>query len=407
MKNSFNTKYLHPFGFWGRKIIRANGVFLYDEDDKEYIDFTSSGNVVNIGYNHPRMKAIMSNQIEKLIFAPPWCKTIESESLVEQLSKIFPDELDSILRSTTGSESVEIAMKLARWYTKKSRFMSFKHSWHGHTFGVLSIGNTEKVRDGFKPLLTDSTIIDHPYLVKSSQGFDNDCENTLKQIESEFRSGIYAAFVTEGFVSCPGCLPLSNSFFVKLRKLCDVYNVALIFDEVGTGFGRTGKMFSYERSGIIPDIVCVAKGLGSGYSPIAAVITRKEISKDFIYFATYAWTPFACAVASENIRIIVEENLSVNSEKLGAYALEKLRTSLKDSLLVKDIRGLGLEMAIELRDEESYIKIIDTCLSKGLFLLGADLPFTFLIMPPLSITKDILDKGLEIIIDSINELTNI
>ncbi len=401
MNNLIAEKYLHPFGFWGKKIVRADGVYLYDEDSKEYIDFTSSGNVVNIGYNHPRMKTVMNNQVQKLIFAPPWCKTDESDNLVVQLSKILPKELNSILRSTTGSESVEMSMKLARWHTRKKSFMSFKHTWHGHTFGVLSIGNTEEIRDGFQPLLTDSTIIDHPYLIKSSNGLESACSVTLEKIEKEFQKGTYAGFITEGFVSCPGCLPFANNFFSRLRELCDTYNVVLIFDEVGTGFGRTGEMFSYEHFGIIPDIVCIAKGLGSGYSPIAAVVTKENISKSFVYFATYAWNPFACSVASENIQIIIDEKLIENSRELGVYALDKLTSTIGRSSGVVDIRGLGLEIAVELANKEIYDKVMDKCLKNGLFLLGADLPFTFLIMPPLSITKPVLDKGLEIIIESI------
>lgn len=401
MQNLIATKYLHPFGFWGRKIVRADDVFLYDEDGIKYIDFTSSGNVVNIGYNHTRLKSTMRNQVEKLIFAPPWCKTDESERLMNQLDKVFPKELNSILRSTTGSESVEIAMKLARWHTKKKTFMSFKHSWHGHTFGVLSIGNTDQIRDGFQPLLTDSIVIDHPYLAKSSKGLEDACSEVLKKIEKEFSNGTCAGFVTEGFVSCPGCLPFSNSFFVELRKLCDTYNVLLIFDEVGTGFGRTGRMFSYEHYGIIPDIVCIAKGLGSGYAPIAAVATRKEISDSFIYFATYAWTPFACSIASENLQIIIDENLVDNSKKLGAYALERLISTIGKTSDVIEVRGLGLEIAIELKNKEIYDSFMAKCLERGLFLLGADLPNTFLIMPPLSITKQVLDQGLSIIVESL------
>ena len=402
IKNSRSPKKenLHPFFEWGIKITKAENIYLYDDKGNKYIDLTSSANVVNIGYDHPKIRKVINSQIKKLIFAPPWCRTEEAEALANKLISLFPKQLDTVLRVTTGSEAVEVAMKLARKYTKKTRFLSFEHSYHGHTLGSMSIGMNTKTKKDFLPLIASDIII-HPYIKGGNKGYAEESLKTLSVIEKKFKTNKYAAFVTETMATSAGHYTLERDFLKKLRNLCDKYNVLLIIDEVLTGFGRTGKMFSFEKFGIIPDIVCLAKGFGSGYAPIGATVTNHKIADGFNYFSTFSWNPLACAVSSVVLDIYEEEKIVENSEKLGEYAIKKLSKKLDTFKSVKDIRGRGLIIAIEFYDSNKFAKVQEFCVKKGLFLGSMDLPNILSITPPLVINQKQLDTALDIIIDAI------
>jgi len=379
------------------KIVRADGFYLYDENNKKYIDLTASAGVVNVGYNNAEIKEEMKKQMERLIFSPQTCRTNEAEDLAERIYGLFPKELNTILKAATGSESVEIAMKMAKLNTKRDRFMSFDHSYHGHTIATLSLGNEDFLRKEFKTNFPKVKIITPPYLLKIKGDLGDKCKETLKIIEKNFKRQDYAAFITEGMLTSAGCLMFNIDFFQSLSKLCKKYGVLLIFDEVLTGFGRTGKMFSFEHFDIVPDIVCISKGLGSGYVSIASVITKEHIGKGFDYFSTYAWTPLACSASNKNIEIILRNNLVNNSRDLGEHAIKRLKSELAEKY-VADIRGIGLEIGIELSPLCNVDDVVKLCADDGVFLSKADLPNTFLIHPPLNINKAVLDESLNVLI---------
>lgn len=399
MKNNYNE--LFPFHSWGMKIVKTEGIYLFDENGKKFVDLTSSASVANIGYANGKVIEVMKSQLDKLIFCPPWCISDEAIELSNKFIKLFPSELDTILRVTTGSESVEVALKLAKRYTKRSRFLSFEHSYHGHTIASMAIGMNDDTKKDFLPLI-DSDIIKHPHIMNGENMSEIDLSKTLIEIEEKLSSNIYAAFVTETVATSAGNYMLPEKFFVQLREICNKYNTLLIIDEVLTGFGRTGKMFSFERSGIIPDIVCVAKGLGCGYAPIAATITKKEIAEGFDYFATFAWNPLACKTAS----IVLDEykrlGLINNSENIGSNALSQLRQKIGNNLNVKEIRGSGLRISVEFKEGAFFKKIKDELLLNGIFSGSADLPNILVISPPLCINE----KEMDGIILHISEIVN-
>ncbi|MDD2753141.1 MAG: aspartate aminotransferase family protein [Candidatus Portnoybacteria bacterium] len=395
--------YLYPCNLPGLKIVRTDDVYLYDENNKKYVDLSASAGVVAVGYNSHRMKEVMRRQAEKNIFSPQLQETSESILLAKKILGLFPAGFDSVLRATTGSEAVEIAMKIAARQTGRSKFLSFKGAYHGHTFAAMSLGGENRLTKEFTPILARFATIKHPSSLNKGRALPADFKKTLKSIEKELKRGGCAGFVAEGVVTSAGCFNFPDGFFKEVLKMCRRYGTLLIFDEVLTGFGRTGKMFSFEHFSICPDMVCLAKGLGSGYAPISAVVSRKELIGNFVYMSTFAWSPLACAVALENINIIEEEKLAKNSCDLGRLTLGFLKKSLSKNKAVKEIRGKGLIIAIEFFNNNDARKIFNDCLKKGVLLFKNYSDNMLFVQPPLNIRKNILNKALGTVIGSINE----
>lgn len=392
---------LYPFHSWGVKIVKAEGIYLFDKSGRKFIDLTSSASVANIGYANARVISTMRTQLDKLIFSPPWCISDEAEELSGKLIRLFPKYLDTILRVTTGSESVEVALKLAKKYTKRSQFLSFEHSYHGHTIASMAIGMNDRTKKDFLPLIESDTL-KHPNIANGIHMTESDLSKTLAEIETRLSTKKYAAFVTETMATSAGNYMLPKSFFTQLKEICGKYGTLLIIDEVLTGFGRTGGMFSFERFEIRPDIVCIAKGLGCGYSPIAATITKKEIAEGFDYFATFAWNPLACKTASAVLDEYDRLDLVKNSEKLGAKALLELQRKIGDNRNVKEIRGIGLRISVEFDNEDFFKKVKDKLLVNGIFSGSADLPSILIISPPLCISSKEMDYVISSIVNCVN-----
>ncbi|MEX2411961.1 MAG: aspartate aminotransferase family protein [Candidatus Paceibacterota bacterium] len=399
MSNIYNE--LYPFHSWGMKIVRAEGIYLFDENGRKFIDLTSSASVANIGYANEKVISTMQTQLDKLIFCPPWCISDEAKELSGKLIRLFPKSLDTILRVTTGSESVEVALKLAKRYTKRSKFLSFEHSYHGHTIASMAIGMNDGTKKDFLPLIESDTL-KHPQIANGIDMTESDLSKTLAEIETRLSTKEYAAFVTETIATSAGNFMLPKSFFTQLKEICSKYGTLLIIDEVLTGFGRTGRMFSFERFDIQPDIVCIAKGLGCGYSPIAATITKKEISEGFDYFATFAWNPLACKTASAVLDEYERLDLVNNSEMLGSKALSELQQKIGGNPNVKEIRGMGLRISVEFNDEEFFKKVKDRMLVEGIFSGSADLPSILIISPPLCISLSEMNHVISSIVNCVN-----
>ncbi len=392
---------LYPFHSWGMKIVRAEGVYLFDEAGRKFIDLTSSASVANIGYANERVISTMRTQLGKLIFCPPWCISDEAEELSGKLIRLFPKYLDTILRVTTGSESVEVALKLAKKYTERSKFLSFEHSYHGHTIASMAIGMNDGTKKDFLPLIESDTL-KHPHIANGIHMTESDLSKTLAEIETRLSTKEYAAFVTETMATSAGNYMLPKSFFAHLKEICSKYGTLLVIDEVLTGFGRAGRMFSFERFEIQPDIVCIAKGLGCGYSPIAAAITKKEIAEGFDYFATFAWNPLACKTASAVLDEYKRLDLVKNSENVGSEALLELQQKLGSNLNVKEIRGAGLRISIEFNNEHFFKKVKDKLLVNGIFSGSADLPSILIISPPLCISLEEMKYVIATIVNCVN-----
>lgn len=392
---------LYPFHSWGMKIVKAEGIYLFDEAGKKFIDLTSSASVVNIGYANENVISAMQAQLRKLIFCPPWCISEEAEELSGKLIRLFPAYLDTILRVTTGSESVEVALKLAKKYTGRSKFLSFEHSYHGHTIASMAIGMNDATKKDFLPLIESDTM-KHPHIVNGARMNELNLAETLAEIETKLSTKEYAAFVTETMATSAGNYMLPKNFFSRLKEICNKYGTLLIVDEVLTGFGRTGRMFSFERFEIEPDIVCIAKGLGCGYAPIAATITKKEIANGFDYFATFAWNPLACKTASVVLDEYERLELVSNSENIGSKALSELQQKIGSNPNIKEIRGMGLRISVEFNNEDFFNKVKEKLLMGGIFSGSADLPSILTISPPLCISSEEMNYVVASIVNCVN-----
>lgn len=408
-------------------IDHAKGVYLYDENGKEYIDIVSSWWCNLLGHCNPKISEAIKTQLDKLehvIFAnfshEPAIK------LCEELSKVIPKGLEKFNFSDNGSASVECALKMSFQYqyqignTKKTKFMCLTDGYHGETIGALSVGAMDLYAKIYKPMLMNSIHIQAPDCYRCSYGKSRDCCNIecFEHVEKAFEK--YAdetcAIIIEPLLQGSAGMRIYPSMYLnKLRDLCDKYNVLLIADEIATGFGRTGKMFAFDHSDVSPDIMCISKGLTGGYMPMAITITTDEIysafygdyneGKAFMHSHTYSGNPLGCSAALAVLNILQKDNILESAATRGEYLNKKLKEELLSHKNVGEIRDIGLINAIELvTDKESKIgfdsklrigyQIYKKALSNGLVLrpLGNVLYFN----PPLTINEEEINKAVEI-----------
>jgi acetylornithine/N-succinyldiaminopimelate aminotransferase len=356
------------------EIVRAEGVFMYGPDGKKYLDLISGVSVSNTGHCHPKVVAAVKNQAESYMHLMVYGEIIQSPQVkyAERLAGILPPELNTCYFVNSGSEAVEGALKLAKKFTGRSRIISFKNSYHGSTHGALSIQGSELYRNAFRPLLPDTFQI----------GFND--EKSLVAIDRNT-----ACVIIEPVQGEAGVIYPENAFLEKIRERCNSTGALLIFDEIQTGFGRTGCMFAIDRFGVVPDILLLAKALGGGM-PLGAFISSNEIMSALVsnpplgHITTFGGHPVCCAAGLASLNVIIEENLveTCNSKS------ELLKKELLHPL-ISEVRGEGLLLAVQLTDPE-YVKFViahapefGLILDYFLFCNNA-----FRIAPPLIISED-------------------
>lgn len=395
---------------------RAYGSTVVDMNDKEYIDFTSGWNVTNVGWNNSEVEEAIIEQMKRYSYAPMWTPTEPGVALAEKLTEITPESLDAVFKCTGGTEATDVALKIARAYTGKKKIISFYGEYHGQSFGAISMGNSTATTEAFEPLLPGFLRLHYPF--SRGNPYDSDPEIAsqiaLSVLEEtvKMEGGVAAIFV-EPMLSCPGMFTPPAGFMEGLRAICDRYEMLLIIDEVGTGFGRTGKMFGFEHfPKATPDVVTMAKGLSGGFAPIGAVMTSRKIAnamKGKGGTSTFGWHPLATTASLKVVEIIEREKLAERAEKLGKYVLKRLREELVTVECVGEIRGWGLELGIEIvkdrkkfeQDPEKARDVMIEAMEKGLHIMWSGRTSTMMIMPPLVITQDELDRGLDILINVI------
>lgn len=416
-------------------ISRGNGVHLYDNEGKDYIDIVSSWWCNLLGHCNPTINEAIKAQLDKLehvIFA-----NFSHESaitLCEELIKIIPKGLSKFNFSDNGSASVECALKMAFQYQyqtghpEKTKFMCFTEGYHGETIGALSVGSMDLYAKIYNPMLIDTIHINAPDCYRCP--YEN-CRDTcnVECFENAEKAFQKHAHETCGMIVEPllqgsaGMRIYPPQYLTKLRALCDEYNVLLIADEIATGFGRTGKMFAFDHAEVTPDIMCLSKGLTGGYMPMAITITTDKIydafyadyaeGKAFMHSHTYSGNPLGCSAALAVMKILREENI-LNKAKIQAeYLHKKLCSALIDHPNVGEIRHIGLINAIELVSNKETkeplnsrlrtgYQIYKIALKNGLILrpLGDVLYFN----PPLTIGKCDIDKAIQICASSIQQV---
>jgi acetylornithine/N-succinyldiaminopimelate aminotransferase len=335
------------------EIIRAEGVYMYGPDGKKYIDLISGVSVSNTGHSHPKVIEAVKNQVDLYMHLMVYGEIIQSPQVkyAERLAGLLPPKLDSCYFVNSGSEAVEGALKLAKRFTGRSRIISFKNAYHGSTHGALSIQGSEIYRNAFRPLLPDTFQI----------GFND--EKSLCKIDNKT-----ACVIIEPVQGEAGIIYPENSFLKKLRKRCDAAGALLIFDEIQTGFGRTGYMFAIDRFGVVPDILLLAKALGGGM-PLGAFISSSEIMSTLAFnpalghITTFGGHPVCCAAGLASLNVIIEEKLVESGNKKSLLFKKELNHPL-----ISEVRGEGLLLAIQLIDPEYVQFVISNAPDFGLIL---------------------------------------
>lgn len=361
------------------EISRAEGVFMYSPEGKEYIDLISGVSVSNTGHCHPKVVEAVKKQAETYMHLMVYGEIIQSPQVkyAEKLAGILPPGLSSCYFVNSGSEAVEGALKLAKRYTGRSRIISFKNSYHGSTHGPLSIQGSEKFSNAFRPLLPDIFRIG----INEYQSLDIIDNKT-------------ACVIIEPVQGEAGVIAAEKKFLEMLREKCNDTGALLIFDEIQTGFGRTGTMFAFERSGVLPDILLLAKALGGGM-PLGAFISSPEIMSSLVsnpvlgHITTFGGHPVCCAAGLASLEVIIEDDLAAASEMKSTLFKKRLSHSL-----IKEIRGDGLLLAIKLSRPEYVSYAVAHAPEYGIildyFLFCGD---AFRIAPPLVINENEIIKA--------------
>jgi len=373
------------------EVDHAEGIYFYDSGGKRYTDLVSGVAVSNVGHRHPSVLSAIEEQLGKYMHLMVYGEFIQSPQveLACKLQEHLPDNLDAVYFVNSGSEAIEGAIKLSKRHTGRSEIVAFKDAYHGGTAGALSILGNEKLKQAFRPLLPDIRLLE----------FNN--ESMLQQI-----SGHTAAVVLECIQAEAGIILPVQGFLDKLQEKCRENNCLLIIDDIQMGFGRTGKLFSFEHYGLKPDILCLAKGMGGGM-PAGAFISSREIMDELSYnpelghITTFGGHPVSCAAAIANLDVIVSENLVTKAGERGMQ-FEKL---LRPHPAVKAIRRKGLMMAVELADEELTSRLVHSFFDEGLvtdrFLFR---PSAFRIAPPLIISREQVEETAGTIVHCLNKL---
>ncbi len=372
------------------EIEKAEGVYLFDTSGKRYIDLISGISVSNVGHRHPKVVSAIQNQIDKYLHLMVYGEYIQSPQvkLAKLLADNLPSNLNSVYFVNSGSEAIEGAMKLAKRSTGKTEIISFKNGYHGSTHGSLSIMGNEEFKNAFRPLLPDTRQIEF-------NNFDH-----LKQITDRTACVVIETIQGEAGVVLP-----QNNFLKQLRERCTEVGALLVIDEIQCGFGRTGKLFAFEHYNFIPDILCLAKGMGGGM-PIGAFISSKEIMNTLTnnpilgHITTFGGHPVCCAAGLATLQILLEEKLISHVE-----AKEQLFRKLLKHPKIKSLNGKGLLLSIEFESFEQNKTIIDKCIEKGVitdwFLFNTP---SMRIAPPLIITEEEIKFACQIIVQSIGEV---
>jgi len=395
---------------------RGKGMLVEDVDGNVFLDFAAGIAVVSTGHCHPDVVAAIQRQAATLIhmsgtdFYYPLLV-----QLAEKLTKITPGNFPKrVFFGNSGAEAVEAALKLARYHTRRHRFIAFLGCFHGRTFGALSLTASKAVqRRGFGPLLPGVVHVPYPNPYRCPEGHresecDGECVCTEWLEKRLFKTAVppeeVAAIVVEPIQGEGGYVIPPRGFLARLRQIADRYGMLLVFDEVQCGMGRTGKMWACEHEGVVPDVLVTAKGIASGI-PLGVTVARADLMDwgPGAHASTFGGNPVACAAALETIRLL-EENYIANAARMGEYILGRVADWPRKHSIVGQVRGRGLMIGIELvknqqtrePNPEARHQVIQKAFQQGLLILGCG-ESTVRLMPPLPVEREQADFALEVI----------
>jgi putrescine aminotransferase len=378
---------------YGRDLVRAAGVSVWDVEGREYLDFLAGYGSLLLGHNHPEVRAALEEVLRSE--APNFlqiCPQPLAVSLAQRLARIAPGGLSMAYLTSSGSEAVEGAMKLARAVTRRPRFVSAERGFHGITLGALSVTGGQKHRAPFEPLLPDCALV--PW-------------GDAGAVERELRKRDVAAVVLEPMQGEGGMRPPPAGYLAEVARHCRKYGTLLVLDEIQTGLGRTGKMFFCEHEGVEPDVLCVAKGLSGGAVPVSAYVTRRALweraygalQKYDVHSATFSGGALACAAALATLEIVERDRLPQRAAELGEYLGARLREVTSGHSLVREVRGRGLLWGIELGAGPQFtVELVAQWLAVGLMQrqmitqVGTQAPEVVRAEPPLIVELEHIDR---------------
>ncbi|MCC5914568.1 MAG: aspartate aminotransferase family protein [Balneolaceae bacterium] len=373
----------------GLEIDRAEGPFLFTKDGKRYVDLISGIAVSSLGHRHPAVISAIKQQLEKHLHVMVYGEYVQEpqSAFAQLLTDQLPDSLDRVYFVNSGTEANEGALKLAKKFTGREQFVAFHDSYHGDTHGSLSVTGRNVYRDPYEPLLPGVTFID----------FNND--EQLSAITEETAAVIMEPIQGEG-----GVIPARPDWMKNVRECCNETGALLIFDEIQTGFYRTGKLFAFEHYGVIPDIICLAKAMGGGM-PMGAFVSSSEIFTVFKHdpplnhVTTFGGHPVCCAAANANLQTLLEIDAPAKTFAIAEMACHMFRGEG-----IEEVRGRGAMLGLQLRDAELTQKVVEECFKKGV-ILGWTLHSNSLIRiaPPLIIEPDLLKESFSTILNAIQK----
>lgn len=396
-------------------VIKAEGCYYYGADGKRYLDFTSGIAVENVGHRHPKVVQAIKDSADHLIHGPSGVIIYESIlKLAAELQKILPPKLDNFFFANSGTEAIEGALKLAKYVTKRPYVVSFTGCFHGRSIGALSVTTSKsKYRKHLQPAWLTYQL---PYALPEylPEGADPEpyfAEKLERDAQKLFNHQVdpeeIACMIIEPILGEGGYIIPPASWLKKIREICDRHGILLIFDEVQTGFGRTGNWFAAQTFDVRPDIMAIAKGIAAGL-PLSATVASKELMDQWplgSHGTTFGGNPIACSAALASLEVIHEEKLLENTKEMGAYAIARLLEMKKEFPIIRDVRGVGLMIGIELGDPQTgepsgktVMDVLDYSLKNGvLFYLCGNSGEVIRMIPPLTINKEQIDTGLNVL----------
>jgi len=373
----------------GLEIERAEGCYIHTTDGRTFVDLISGIAVSSLGHRHPAVIKAIKEQLDQHLHVMVYGEFIQKpqSEFAQLLCDQLPPQLDRVYFVNSGTEANEGALKLAKKSTGRSRFVAFNNSYHGDTHGSLSVTGRDVYRDPYLPLLPGVTFLDF-----------NDPDQ-LNQIDDET-----AAVITEPIQGEGGIIPANIEWLQALRKRCDETGAVLIFDEIQTGFFRTGSLFAFQNYGVVPDILCLAKAMGGGM-PMGAFVSSSDRFEAFKHdpplnhVTTFGGHPVSCAAAYANLQTLLNGEFKQKAFRIAEMACHMLRGEG-----ITEVRGRGAMLGLQLRDAELTQKVVEYCFEKGI-ILGWTLHSNSLvrIAPPLIIEEELLEECFQTILDGVEK----
>jgi len=372
----------------GLTVTRAEGPFLYLDDGRRLIDFISGIAVSSLGHRHPKVVAAIHDQVDRHLHVMVYGEFIQRPQVAfaALLAAQLPPGLQTAYFTMSGTEANEGALKLAKKYTGRTRMIAFERSYHGDTHGALSVTGRAVYQDPFRPLLPDVYFLPFGDIA------------ALDAIDTQTACVITEPIQGEGGIRVP-----SDAWMQRLRDRCTEAGALLIFDEIQTGFGRTGTLFAFEGFGVVPDILTLAKAMGGGM-PLGAFVSRPEVFATFrndpplSHVTTFGGHPVSCAAAHAALQVLLDEDLPARAVEVG----NRIRARLIHPM-IREVRGRGAMLGMELQDRDVTARVVGRCLEQGV-LLGWTLHADALVRlaPPLNIPLDVLEEVLDVILEALN-----